>query len=140
MEPFPDFPEPQLPQPARTNFMPLMIAAGAFSLVVLILSLNMEEEPVFEKIDEISIHYLSNTGGLTQKTLTRIQTTRIIDCLLGNTRRLDKGNLETEILPSTYLIEIRNGDGRNSLELISRNNLADTQGYYHNDCIYGLIQ
>ena len=138
MEPFPDFPEPQLPPKRTTNFAPLLIAGAAFSLVVVILSLNLKEEPVFEKIDEISVHYLSNKG-LTQKALTHTQKTQIIRCLFENTRRLEKADLETEILPSTYLIEIRNGDGRNSLELISRNNLADTRGYYFNDCIYGFI-
>jgi len=139
MEPFPDFPEPQFPEGNKTNFMPLIIAAGAFSLMLIVLALSMNEEPVFKKIDEISVHYLSNRG-LTQKALNRTQTAQIIECLVTKTHRLEKGELEQEILPSTYLIEVRNGDGRNSLELISRNNLADTQGYYYNDCIFGLIK
>ena len=64
----------------------------------------------------------------------------MIRCLENNTRRLEKADLEKELLPSTYLIELHNGSGRNSIELISRNNLADNRGYYFNDCIHALIE
>lgn len=139
MEPFPEFPEPQLPEPTKTNFMPLIIAAAAFTLLVIVLSLTMDEEPVFKKIDDVSVHYLSNKG-LTQKMLSAVQKASIIDCLLTNTQSLEKAQLEKELLPSTYLLEVRNGDGSNSLELISRNNLTDNRGYYYNECIHSLIQ
>jgi hypothetical protein len=139
MEPFPEFKEPQLPPPPKTNFMPLIIAGVAFTMLVIVLSLTMDEEPVFKNIDDVSVHYLSNKG-LTQRSLSSLEKSSIIDCLLSNTQNLDKAELEKELLPSTYLLEVRNGDGSNSLELISRNNLADNRGYYQNNCIYGLIQ
>ena len=139
MEPFPELPDTPLPEPRRLSLLPLVIAAAAFSLVAVIVVSTLQEEPVFDSIDTLTIHYLSNRG-LTQKPLAPPDQQEIIRCLESKTRRLDKTELEVELLPSTYLIELHYGDGRNSLELISRNNLADTSGYYFNDCIHALIQ
>ena len=139
MEPFPELPQEPLPEPRRISFAPLIIAAVAFTLVVVIVASNLQEEPVFEKIDTLTIHFLSNRG-LTQKPIAPPEQRDMIRCLENNTRRLEKADLEKELLPSTYLIELHNGSGRNSIELISRNNLADNRGYYFNDCIHALIE
>ena len=62
MEPFPELPQEPLPEPRRISFAPLIIAAVAFTLVVVIVASNLQEEPVFEKIDTLTIHFLSNRG------------------------------------------------------------------------------
>ena len=139
MEPFPELPETPLPEPRRLSIVPLIIAAAAFGLVAMIIASNFEEEPAFESIDTLTVHYLSNRG-LTQKPLAPPEQKDMIRCLMAKTRRIDKTELEIELLPSTYLIELHNGDGLNSIELISRHNLADNRGYYYNDCVHDLIQ
>jgi hypothetical protein len=139
MEPFKDFPDQPFPEPRRSGFAPLIFAAVAFTLVGILINSMNTKDPVFEKIDTLTIHYLS-AKGLTEKPLSPPEQLDIIRCLFEDTSRIEKEALEIDLLPSTYLIELTNGDGRHSIELISRHNLADNRGYYNNTCIYSLIQ
>ena len=94
----------------------------------------------FQSIDGVKVYYLSETGGLAHRKLTQSKVRELKICLLKNTKKITEDQREIELLPSSFLIEVTNGQGTVSMELLSRNNLTDRLGVYENKCVWDLVR
>lgn len=114
------------------------ILALAIALGGLVACGSVTSTPVFINIQAVSIRHLDRSGGLVEMTLSQDNVDALRNCLLSS-REIAKEELETELLPSSYLVVVDDVAGRRSFELNSPRNFETKGHYFENQCLYQII-
>lgn len=94
--------------------------------------------PAFRDVTKTTVRHIGSRG-LTERTFSNRELVTVADCLY-TTKKIEADQAETELLPTTYLIEVHDRQGVRSFELYTRSNLKGNKGqYYVNNCLHTLI-
>ena len=95
--------------------------------------------PVFKNVTTTTVKHVGSRG-LTERTFTDRELNAVADCLY-TTKQVDEEPQVTDLLPTTYLVEVHDLNGVRSFELYTARNLKGNKGkYFINGCLYDLIQ
>lgn len=96
--------------------------------------------PVFNGISTVKVRHIGMSAGLSETKLDAKKQAELINCLY-NTTEVEEADTLRELLQTTYLLEISDGQGDRSFELYTQQNLKGNKGkYYVNTCVYPLIR
>jgi hypothetical protein len=99
-----------------------------------------EEAPLFNGIYSVTVQKVGSRG-LQKRVLGEQELPSVAECLAGGTTEIAAEAVLTDLLPSTYLIEISDASGARSFELYTQQNLKGNHGkYYANGCLLPQIQ
>ena len=103
---------------------------------ILMLLAGCDAGAPFTEIQQISIRHIG-ANGLVKRDLDSDELARAQTCLVTQTRLIEPEAALTELLPTTYLIEVKDKGGIRSFELYTQENLKGNKGrYYQNGCIF----
>jgi hypothetical protein len=95
--------------------------------------------PVFTEVTEMNVRHISS-NGLVERSFSARDLTKISECLY-QTNEIGVEKASPKILPTTYLIEVKDKAGVRSFELYTQTNLKGNKGqYYENNCLFQFIR
>jgi hypothetical protein len=98
-----------------------------------------EEGPLFNGIQKVVVSKVGS-AGLTRKEVGPDLMPRVNKCLTNGTTEIPADKASTDLLASTFVVEVSDTKGTYSFELYTQKNLKGNRGkYYENLCLYDLI-
>jgi len=109
--------------------------------IVVLLTACATAGPTFMNVEEITVQQISPDG------LKKFQITKKKDlkeaagCLYTTATVTEEHSQSRNLLQTTFLIDVKDTSGIRSFELFTDQHLKGNKGnYYHNTCIYKIIQ
>ena len=116
--------------------IPLLLSlVPAFGLM-----LGCSANEAFSGIQSVKIRH-NGSRGLETATMTSRQHDQLVQCLYQTMPLEDDSTAELELLPSTYLVQVKDNKGDRLFELYTKSNLKGNRGkYYQNLCLHPLVK
>jgi hypothetical protein len=111
--------------------VPLLLSAGLWGCT---------EQPVFNGIDEITIHEQTQ-NGVKKETLDGERLGRAVECLYSGTTEIEGAQAKPEVIQEVILIEVKDRLGDRMFEFFTDENFKGGKGKtYRNNCMYRIIK
>ena len=111
-------------------------------MVSLLLSAGLwgcSEQPVFNGVDEITIH-IQTANGVKKETLEGERLNRAKSCLY-TTSEIDASQAKSEVIQEVILLEVKDRLGDRMFEYYTNENLKGGKGKtYRNGCMFRIIK